>query len=42
MSNAAARKLADEMCGERDIPLLVCTIFDKSGLSILGTVRHDT
>ena len=23
MSNAAARKLADEMCGERDIPLLV-------------------
>jgi hypothetical protein len=42
MSNTAARRLADEMCGERNIPLFVLHDFDKSGLSILGTLREDT
>jgi hypothetical protein len=42
MSVTAARRLADEMCGDRGIPLLVLHDFDKSGLSILGTLRDDT
>ena len=42
MSVTAARKLADEMCGERDIPLLVLHDFDKAGFSILATLRGDT
>jgi hypothetical protein len=42
MSNTAARKLADKMCGEREIPLFVLHDFDKSGFSILGTLRQDT
>jgi hypothetical protein len=42
MSVTAARKLADEMCGRYSIPLLVLHDFDKSGFSILGTLREDT
>lgn len=42
MSVTACRKLADEMCGAHGIPLLVLHDFDKSGLSILGTLRQDT
>ena len=42
MSNTAARKLVDEMCGERGIPLFVLHDFDKSGFSILGTLRQNT
>jgi hypothetical protein len=42
MSVTACRKLADEMCGAHGIPLLVLHDFDKSGFSILGTLRLDT
>ena len=42
MSNTSARSLIDEMCGDRDIKLLVLHDFDKSGLSILNTLREDT
>jgi hypothetical protein len=41
MSNTAARQLADEMCGGRDIPLFVLHDFDKSGFSIFGTLNED-
>ena len=41
MSVVAARKLADEMCYEHDIPLLLHD-FDKSGFSIKGTLQRDT
>jgi hypothetical protein len=40
MSNTAARRLVDEMCGRHRIPLLVLHDFDKSGFSILGTLRQ--
>ena len=42
MSVVAARKLADEMCHEHDIPLLLAHDFDKSGFSIAGTLQRDT
>jgi DNA topoisomerase VI subunit B len=42
MSVTAVRQLADEMCGRYGIPLLVLHDFDKSGFSILGTLRNDT
>jgi hypothetical protein len=42
MSNTAARQLVDEVCGKRKIPLFVLHDFDKSGLSILATLREDT
>lgn len=42
MSVTAARALADEMCHEHDIPLLLLHDFDKSGFSIAGTLRRDT
>jgi DNA topoisomerase VI subunit B len=42
MSVTACRQLADEMCGKYDIPLLVLHDFDKSGFSILGTLREAT
>jgi hypothetical protein len=42
MSVTAARALADEMCFEHDIPLLVLHDFDKSGFSIAGTLQRDT
>jgi hypothetical protein len=40
MSNTAARRLVDDMCGRHRIPLLVLHDFDKSGFSILGTLRQ--
>jgi len=41
MSVTALRQLADEMAGD-GIPLLVLHDFDKSGFSIIGTLRRDT
>jgi hypothetical protein len=40
MSNTAARRLVDDMCGQHQIPLLVLHDFDKSGFSILGTLSE--
>jgi DNA topoisomerase VI subunit A len=40
VSNTAARKLVDQMCGQHQIPLLVLHDFDKSGFSILGTLKQ--
>jgi hypothetical protein len=42
MSNTSARRLLDEMCGERELKVFVLHDFDKSGLSILATLRNDT
>jgi DNA topoisomerase VI subunit B len=42
MPNTAVRKLTDQMCGAYGIPLLVLHDFDKSGFSILGTLKNDT
>jgi hypothetical protein len=42
MSVTAARRLADEMCHEHDIPLLLLHDFDKAGFSIAGTWQRDT
>lgn len=42
MSVTAARRLADEMCADYDIPLLLLHDFDKSGFSIAGTWQRDT
>jgi hypothetical protein len=42
MSVVAARALADEMCDEHDIPLLLLHDFDKAGFSIAGTLQRDT
>jgi hypothetical protein len=42
MSVVAARALADEMCYEHDIPLLLLHDFDKAGFSIAGTLQRDT
>jgi hypothetical protein len=42
MSVTAARLLADEMCSEHDIPLLLLHDFDKAGFSIAGTLQRDT
>jgi len=42
MSVTAARKLVDQVCGPNGIPLLILHDFDKSGFSILGTLRRDT
>jgi hypothetical protein len=42
MSVVAARKLADEMCHDYDIPLLPLHDFDKAGFSIAGTLQRDT
>ncbi|MCH7727440.1 MAG: hypothetical protein IH991_13300 [Planctomycetes bacterium] len=36
-TNVAARKLADDLCGLHDIPLMVLRDFDKAGFSMLGT-----
>ncbi|MHC4402416.1 MAG: toprim domain-containing protein [Planctomycetota bacterium] len=44
MPVVACRHLADVLCGEHDIPLLVLHDFDKAGFSILGTLQdvdHD-
>jgi len=42
MSVTAARKPADEMCSDHDIPLLLLHDFDKAGFSIAGTLQRDT
>ena len=42
MSVTAARHLADEMCADHDIPLLLLHDFDKAGFSIAGTLQRDT
>ena len=42
MSVTAARRLADEMCADHDIPLLLLHDFDKAGFSIAGTLQRDT
>jgi hypothetical protein len=42
LSTTAARTLVDRLCGEHGIPLLVDHDFDKSGFSILGTLRRNT
>ena len=42
MSVVAARALADEMCHEHEIPLLLLHDFDKAGFSIKGTLQRDT
>jgi DNA topoisomerase VI subunit B len=41
-SVTAARRLADRICHEHNIPLFVLHDFDKAGLTILGTLRSDT
>ena len=42
MSVTASRELVDKLCGEHEIPLLVLHDFDKSGFSIVGTLKRDT
>lgn len=42
LSVTASRALIDNMCGDSNIPLLVLHDFDKSGFSILGTLKRDT
>jgi hypothetical protein len=42
MSTVSARALADEMCHDHDIPLLLLHDFDKSGFTIAGTIQRDT
>jgi hypothetical protein len=42
MSVTAARELADKMCHDHDVPLLVLRDFDKAGFSIAGTLQRDT
>jgi hypothetical protein len=42
MSVVAARTLADQMCFDYDIPLLLLHDFDKAGFSIAGTLQRDT
>jgi len=42
LSNVAARRLVDEVCGESRVPLFVLHDFDKAGFSILGTLRYST
>jgi hypothetical protein len=42
MSVTAARLLVDRLCGPDGVPLLVLHDFDKSGLTILQTLQHDT
>jgi hypothetical protein len=39
MTVVACRRLADEICGQYNIPLLVLHDFDKAGFSILGTLE---
>jgi len=45
LSNVAARRLIDEVCGqcgETGLPLFVLHDFDKAGFSILGTLRFSS
>jgi hypothetical protein len=40
LSNTAARRLVDDMCGRYRIPLLVLHDFDKAGFSIVATLKE--
>jgi hypothetical protein len=42
LSVTAARLLVECLCSEHDVPLLVLHDFDKSGFSIVGTLRRNT
>ena len=42
LSVTASRMLVDRLCSTYDVPLLVLHDFDKSGFSILGTLKRDT
>jgi hypothetical protein len=42
LSVTASRLLVDQLCATHEVPLLVLHDFDKSGFSILGTLRRDT
>ncbi len=42
MSVTASRELVDRLCGTHKIPLLVLHDFDKSGFSIVGTLKRST
>ena len=42
MSVTACRELVDTLCGSHKIPLIVFHDFDKSGFSIVGTLKRDT
>jgi hypothetical protein len=42
LSVTASRYLVDMLCAQYGIPLLVLHDFDKSGFSIVGTLRRDT
>ena len=42
LSVTASRLLVDRLCAAHQVPLLVLHDFDKSGFSILGTLRRDT
>jgi DNA topoisomerase VI subunit A len=42
LSVTASRLLVDQLCATHQVPLLVLHDFDKSGFSILGTLRRDT
>jgi len=42
MSVTAARELADNICSDYDIPLLLLHDFDKTGFAIAGTIQRDT
>jgi hypothetical protein len=42
VSVTAARRLIDDVCGGRDLPLFVLHDFDVAGFMILGTLHRDT
>src|SRR5262249_3892935 len=42
LSVTASRQLVDQLCAAYGIPLLVLHDFDKSGFSIVGTLRRGT
>lgn len=42
MSVTASRQLIDTVCSQHSVPLLVLHDFDKSGFSIIGTLRRAT
>jgi hypothetical protein len=42
VSNTAARRLIDDVCGGHRLPLFVLHDFDEAGFMILGTLQRDT
>jgi hypothetical protein len=42
VSNTAARRLVDDICGSDGLPLFVLHDFDEAGFMILGTLQRDT